>query len=106
MPDVGRGPVTADRARGNMETARPPGSIGRTRRDRDDFRESTRHMDLTLAQRASLIAPSATLAMAAEAKRLKVEGVDVLDFALGEPDFPTPGPIREAAVRAIQAGQT
>ena len=44
-------------------------------------------MVLTLAERSSLIAPSATLAMAAEARRLKAEGVDVLDFALGEPDF-------------------
>ena len=46
-------------------------------------------MVLTLAERSSLIAPSATLAMAAEARSLKEQGVDVLDFALGEPDFPT-----------------
>ena len=39
-------------------------------------------MALTLAERSTLIAPSATLAMAAEAKRLKAAGVDVLDFAL------------------------
>src|SRR5918911_1570124 len=63
-------------------------------------------MALTLAERSTLIAPSATLAMAAEAKRLKAEGVDVLDFALGEPDFVTPPNIQEAAVRALRAGQT
>ena len=63
-------------------------------------------MVLTLAERSKLIAPSATLAMAAEAKRLKVEGVDVLDFALGEPDFPTPINIQEAAFRAIRDGKT
>ncbi len=63
-------------------------------------------MDLTLAERSRLIAPSATLAMAAEAKRLKAAGVDVLDFALGEPDFPTPAHIQEAAVRAMRAGHT
>src|SRR3954467_12914495 len=63
-------------------------------------------MALTLAERSNLIAPSATLAMAAEAKRLKAEGVDVLDFALGEPDFPTPERIPEAATRAMRAGQT
>jgi aspartate aminotransferase len=63
-------------------------------------------MALTLAERAGLIAPSATLAMATEAKRLKTEGVDVLDFALGEPDFATPENIQEAAIRAIHAGQT
>jgi aspartate aminotransferase len=63
-------------------------------------------MALTLADRSKLIAPSATLAMAAEAKRLKSEGVDVLDFALGEPDFNTPENIQEAAFRAIRAGLT
>jgi len=63
-------------------------------------------MSLTLAERSKLIAPSATLAMAAEAKRLKGEGVAVLDFALGEPDFPTPENIQEAAFRAIRSGQT
>jgi aspartate aminotransferase len=61
---------------------------------------------LSLAERSTLIAPSATLAMAAEARRLKSEGVDVLDFALGEPDFPTPENIQAAAVRAMQAGHT
>ncbi|MDR3632419.1 MAG: pyridoxal phosphate-dependent aminotransferase [Isosphaeraceae bacterium] len=63
-------------------------------------------MALTLAERSKLIAPSATLAMAAEAKRLKGQGVAVLDFALGEPDFPTPENIQEAAFRAIRGGQT
>jgi aspartate aminotransferase len=63
-------------------------------------------MALALAERSRLIAPSATLAMASEAKRLKVEGVDVLDFALGEPDFKTPENIQEAAFRAIKSGQT
>jgi aspartate aminotransferase len=63
-------------------------------------------MVLSLAERSRLIAPSATLAMAAEARRLKAEGVDVLDFALGEPDFNTPDNIQEAAFRAIKSGQT
>jgi aspartate aminotransferase len=63
-------------------------------------------MVLKLAERSSLIAPSATLAMAAEARRLKSEGVDVFDFALGEPDFKTPENIQEAAIRAMKAGQT
>ena len=63
-------------------------------------------MALSLAERSTLIAPSATLAMAAEAKRLKAEGVDVLDFALGEPDFGTPENIQEAAFRAIRSGKT
>src|SRR3954462_10899038 len=63
-------------------------------------------MSLTLAERVSAIAPSATLAMAGAAKRLKAEGVDVLDFALGEPDFGTPENILEAALRAMRSGQT
>ncbi len=63
-------------------------------------------MALTLAERSKLIAPSATLAMAAEAKRLKATGTDVLDFALGEPDFPTPENIQEAAIRAMREGKT
>ncbi len=44
--------------------------------------------------------------MAAEAKRLKSQGIAVLDFALGEPDFDTPMNIQEAALRAIRSGQT
>ncbi len=61
---------------------------------------------MTLAERSKLIAPSATLAMAAEARRLKGEGVAVLDFALGEPDFNTPENIQDAAIRAMRAGHT
>jgi aspartate aminotransferase len=63
-------------------------------------------MALTLAERVSAIAPSATMAMAGAVKRLRAAGVDVLDFALGEPDFPTPANIQEAALRAMRAGQT
>ena len=63
-------------------------------------------MVMQLADRSTLIAPSATLAMAAEARRLKRQGVDVLDFALGEPDFDTPLNIQEAAIRAIRGGKT
>lgn len=63
-------------------------------------------MGLTLAERSTLIAPSATLAMAAAARRLKGEGVNVLDFALGEPDFDTPENVQQAAIRAIRSGLT
>jgi len=63
-------------------------------------------MPLELAARSGLIAPSATLAMGAEARRLKAKGVQVLDFALGEPDFNTPVNIQEAAFTAIRTGQT
>ena len=46
------------------------------------------------------VAPSATLAIDAKAKQLKAQGVDVVGFGAGEPDFPTPAAIVEAAVAA------
>jgi len=63
-------------------------------------------MPFVLADRAGLIAPSATLAMGAEARRLKASGIEVMDFALGEPDFDTPANIQEAAFQAIRTGRT
>jgi aspartate aminotransferase len=63
-------------------------------------------MALALAARSDLIGPSATLRMGAEARRLKAQGLEVLDFALGEPDFATPPNIQEAAFKAIRSGQT
>ena len=44
--------------------------------------------------------------MGAEARRLKAKGIEVLDFALGEPDFDTPANIQEAAIKAMRSGQT
>ena len=49
---------------------------------------------------------SATLAVAARAAALKKQGVDVVAFGTGEPDFDTPANIKQAAERALQAGQT
>lgn len=63
-------------------------------------------MHVALAQRSGLIAPSATLAMGAEARKLKSQGTQVLDFALGEPDFQTPKNIQEKAIWAIRSGHT
>jgi len=63
-------------------------------------------MPLSLSERAGLIEPSATLAMGAEARKLKAQGLEILDFALGEPDFDTPKYIQEAAFRAIRDGKT
>jgi aspartate/methionine/tyrosine aminotransferase len=53
-----------------------------------------------VSRRAAAVAPSATLAIDAKAKALKAEGVDVVGFGAGEPDFPTPAAIVEAAVAA------
>jgi len=59
-----------------------------------------------LAQRISLISESSTMKVAADADRLRREGVDVVDFGAGEPDFPTPENIKQAAMDAIAANFT
>jgi len=59
-----------------------------------------------LAERMSWITESSTMKVAAEAGRLKRAGVDVVDFGAGEPDFPTPDNIKQAAIRAIDANFT
>lgn len=55
-----------------------------------------------LADPINRIEPSATLAASAEAEKLRQQGVDVVDFGPGEPDFPTPEHIKRAAIRAIE----
>ncbi|MCA3556211.1 pyridoxal phosphate-dependent aminotransferase [Aestuariivirga sp.] len=52
------------------------------------------------------IQPSATIAISNKAMQLKAEGKDVIGLAAGEPDFDTPQNIKDAAIRAIQAGKT
>jgi aspartate aminotransferase len=61
---------------------------------------------MKLAARVSRIAPSPTLAMAAKAKAMAAQGVDVIDFSAGEPDFDTPEPVKAAAEDAIRSGFT
>ncbi|MDX2269767.1 MAG: pyridoxal phosphate-dependent aminotransferase [Bryobacter sp.] len=60
----------------------------------------------TLADRISRISVSATMKVAAEADRLRREGHDVVDFSVGEPDFPTPANVKQAAIDAINANFT
>ena len=60
-------------------------------------------MSIALAQRLANVTGSATMKVAAEADRLKRAGVQVVDFGAGEPDFPTPTHVREAAKAAIDA---
>ena len=59
-----------------------------------------------LADRTKLIKPSVTLAIAAKAGKLRAEGVDVVNFSAGEPDFDTPEHIKAAAHDALRKGQT
>ena len=60
---------------------------------------------MKLAKRSN-IAASLTLAMNAKAKQLKAQGIDVISFAAGEPDFPTPMHIKEAGKKAIDDNKT
>ena len=55
-----------------------------------------------ISRRVGAVAPSATLAIDAKAKAMKAEGLDVVGFGAGEPDFPTPEAIVEAAVPACR----
>jgi len=59
-----------------------------------------------LAERISWISESSTMKVAAEADRQRREGVDVVDFSAGEPDFPTPDNIKNAAVEALRQNFT
>lgn len=59
-----------------------------------------------IASRLSVVKPSASMAASQAAKALRAKGVDVIDLGLGEPDFPTPAHIIEAAYAAARAGQT
>lgn len=62
--------------------------------------------EMEIAARISAIAVSSTMKVAAEAERMRAEGIDVVDFGAGEPDFPTPDNIKQAAVRALERNFT
>ena len=59
-----------------------------------------------LTDRINRIEPSATMAVVAEADKLRQEGIDVVDFGAGEPHFSTPQHIKDAAIAAIQGNFT
>ncbi len=61
---------------------------------------------MKLAGRVSQVKPSLTLAIAAKAKAMKAEGIDVCSFSAGEPDFDTPTHIKAAAKKALDEGKT
>src|SRR5258705_156110 len=61
---------------------------------------------MALAERISLISVSSTMKVAADAEKLRSEGIDVVDFGAGEPDFPTPDNIKQAAIRALEQNFT
>jgi len=61
---------------------------------------------IKLTERINRIEPSATMAVVAEADKLRSQGVDVVDFGAGEPHFSTPQHIKDAAIAAIQSNFT
>ncbi len=61
---------------------------------------------MMLSKKAMQISPSLTLAITAKAKKMKAEGIDVIGFGAGEPDFNTPKNIQQAAIKAIEQGLT
>ena len=63
-------------------------------------------MKFNLSKKAMEIAPSITLEITAKANALKSQGVDVIGFGAGEPDFNTPKNIQEAGIKAIKEGNT
>ncbi len=63
-------------------------------------------MSNAVSNRVAALSPSLTLAISAQAKRMKAEGEDVVGFGAGEPDFDTPQHIKDAAAVALAAGFT
>jgi aspartate aminotransferase len=63
-------------------------------------------MNYKISRRAASLAPSLTLAIDSKAKQMKAEGLDVVGFGAGEPDFDTPQHIKDAAAAALAAGFT
>ncbi len=59
-----------------------------------------------IAERLDRIAPSQTIAISSKARALKAAGKNIISLSAGEPDFETPQNIKDAAIRAIQAGET
>lgn len=61
---------------------------------------------MLISRKISQISPSPTLGITAKAKKMQAEGINVIGFGAGEPDFDTPLNIKEAAKRAIDKGFT
>ncbi len=65
-----------------------------------------RHLDIKLSTRVQRVKPSPTLAVTALAAQLRAEGRDVIGLGAGEPDFDTPEHIKQAAIEALNRGET
>jgi aspartate aminotransferase len=69
-------------------------------------RKNEEAISMKLSKRARMIKPSPTLAITAKAKAMRAQGIDVISFGAGEPDFDTPQHIKDAAIAALQEGFT
>jgi len=63
-------------------------------------------MNITLSKKAQNVSPSITLSIDSKAKQMKADGINVISFGVGEPDFSTPENIKNAAIEAIKKGFT
>ena len=63
-------------------------------------------MNYRISKRAATLSPSLTLAIDSKAKQMKADGLDVVGFGAGEPDFDTPQHIKDAAIKALNEGFT
>lgn len=63
-------------------------------------------MNYKISRRAALLSPSLTLVIDSKAKQMKADGLDVVGFGAGEPDFDTPQHIKDAAIKAVAEGFT
>src|SRR5438034_5713189 len=63
-------------------------------------------MNYKISRRAATLSPSLTLAIDSKAKQMKADGLDVIGFGAGEPDFDTPQHIKDAAIKALADGFT
>lgn len=61
---------------------------------------------MILSHRISALSESVTLGISAKAKQMKADGIDIIDFSVGEPDFDTPDIVKQAAIDAINKGYT
>ena len=61
---------------------------------------------MKVSSRAQAVPASATMAVTSRAKEMKAQGINVVSFAAGEPDFDTPDFIKQAAIEAIKKGKT
>src|SRR5580693_7618853 len=95
-----------------MDWCRPSWESACARRFREQFGAISgaaigkEEIAVQLTERINRIQISPTAAVIAEADKLKSQGVDIVDFGPGEPDFPTPDHIKKAAILAIEGNKT